>query len=56
MFGAYGCVPEDGETFALDVMSLHVEVTEIRDHRLESAVVTVLEEETAEMEKEETKE
>ena len=56
VFGAYGCVPEDGETFVLDVMSLHVEVTEIRDHRLESAVVTVLEEESADEEKEEAKE
>ena len=56
MFGAYGCVPEDGETFVLDVMPLHVEVTEIRDHRLESAVVTVLEEESAGEEKEEPRE
>lgn len=56
VFGAYGCVPEDGETFALDILSLHVEVTEIRDHRLERAVVTLLADETDERSKEESEE
>jgi len=41
VFGAYGSVPDDGAVFEIDIESLHVSVTEIREHRLESAIVTV---------------
>nr|MDD6335665.1 hemolysin family protein [bacterium] len=39
VFAQHGFVPEDGSTFELDVCSLHIKVTDIRDHRLEKATV-----------------
>lgn len=39
IFGVYGSVPDDGVQFEIDVENLHVKVTEILEHRLESAVV-----------------
>lgn len=42
VFGAYGSVPEDGVAFEIDIDPLHIQVTEIREHRLESATVTLL--------------
>lgn len=39
VFGTYGFVPEDGSHFELEVASLRIEVKNIRDHRLESAIV-----------------
>ena len=38
-FGIYGSVPEDGTTFEIDAGPLHIKATDIRDHRLEHAVV-----------------
>ena len=43
VLGAYGSVPLDGAQFEIDVESLHVRVTEIREHRLESAIVERIE-------------
>jgi len=43
VFGAYGSVPDDGAEFEIDIESLHVKVTEIREHRLESATVCLIE-------------
>lgn len=43
VFGCYGSVPDDGVTFEIDIEALHVKVTQIRDHRLESAVVCLTE-------------
>ena len=43
VLGAYGSVPDDGAQFEIDVESLHVRVTEIREHRLESAIVERIE-------------
>lgn len=42
VFGNYGCIPEDGSIFEIDVCSLHIKVTEIKEHRLESATVYVI--------------
>lgn len=44
VFGLLGFVPDDGETPELEALGLSVKVTEIKDHRLEKAVVCVLEE------------
>ncbi len=57
VFGAYGSVPDDGAVFEIDVESLHVRVTEIKEHRLESAIVERIEKsEDAEEEETEGKE
>ncbi len=41
VFSSYGSVPEDGTTFEIDIDNLHVSVTEIKEHRIESCIVTV---------------
>ena len=43
VFAQYGFIPEDGSTFSLDFERLHIEVLQIADHRLKSALVTVSE-------------
>lgn len=39
VFGSYGSIPDDGSAFELDAASLHIQVTQIKDHRIERAVV-----------------
>ena len=39
VFSSYGSIPDDGTTLELDIDNLHVNVTEIRDHRVESSIV-----------------
>ncbi len=42
VFGHYGTIPTDGSTFSIGIGELlHIEVTEILDHRIEAAIVTV---------------
>jgi len=41
VFGLLGTVPEDGETPELEEFGLVVKVTEIKEHRLESAEISV---------------
>lgn len=41
VFSTYGSVPRDGSVFELDACSLHIRVTEIREHRLVKATVCV---------------
>ncbi len=41
VFSSYGTIPEDGTEFELELPSLHVKVTEIKDHRIEKMIVTV---------------
>ena len=41
VFGEYGTIPDDGTQIHLETETLSVQVTEIRDHRMESAIVTV---------------
>ena len=48
VFGVYGSVPDDGAQFEIDVNNLHVKVTDISDHRLETAVVCLINTETFE--------
>ena len=49
-FGIYGSVPEDGTTFEVDAGPLHIKATDIRDHRLEHAVVCLNQNPSAEEE------
>ena len=39
VFDAYGFIPEDGSRFEIDIPPLHIEVCDIRDHRIERAIV-----------------
>lgn len=41
VFGEYGAIPADGSSICLETERLTVTVTDIREHRMESAVVTV---------------
>jgi putative hemolysin len=43
VFGEYGAIPADGSSIRLETEELIVEVTEIREHRMENALVTVKE-------------
>lgn len=45
IFGAYGFIPDDGSIFELDAYSLHIKVTEIKDHRVEKATVCLIDKE-----------
>jgi len=40
--GVLGEVPDDGSTFELDTAGLHIKVTLVEDHRIESTIVTKL--------------
>lgn len=42
VFGSYGSIPDDGTQFEVDVQNLHIRVTEIKDHRVEKAIVFLL--------------
>lgn len=39
VFGVLGAVPEDGQTPAVEAAGLDIQVTQIRDHRMEAALV-----------------
>lgn len=41
VFGEYGAIPADGSSITLETERLTVEVTEIFEHRMESALVTI---------------
>lgn len=41
VFDAFGSVPEDGESFEIDVDNMHIKTLEIRDHRLIKALVYI---------------
>ena len=41
VFGEYGTIPDDGTQIQLETDDLSIHVTSIKDHRMESAVVTV---------------
>ncbi len=49
VFGEYGAIPADGSSIRLETEELIVEVTEIREHRMENALVTVKEKSNAEV-------
>lgn len=39
IFGAYGSIPDDGSQFEIDLEGLHIKVIEIKEHRIEKAIV-----------------
>lgn len=39
VFGSYGCIPDDGSTFELDIPPLHIQVLSIADHKIDKAIV-----------------
>ena len=41
VFANYGMVPDDGTEFEVEIDRLHVRVTEIKEHRIESMTVTL---------------
>ena len=41
VFGNYGFIPEDGSQFDIEIYPLHIHVIEIKDHRLEKAIVKI---------------
>jgi putative hemolysin len=43
VFGEYGAIPADGSSIELETEDIFVRVTDIREHRMESATVTVKE-------------
>ena len=44
VFAEYGFIPEDGTQFEVETNGLHIKVIEVSEHRMENAIVTVLEE------------
>lgn len=53
VFAQYGTVPKDGTRFTMEACGLKITVEEIKEHRLEMAVVSALPEEEKKDEKEE---
>lgn len=44
IFGSYGLIPDDGSEFEISVSSLHIKVLEIKEHRIEKAIVSIVKE------------
>lgn len=51
IFAVLGTIPDDGDTPELDEFGLHVRIKEIVEHRLETAEVSVIQEEKVETQK-----
>lgn len=41
IFGSYGSIPDDGSEFEIDIPPLHIKVTEIKERRIEKAIVHI---------------
>ncbi len=41
VFDAYGFIPEDGSRFEIDIPPMHISVTDILEHRIERAIITI---------------
>lgn len=39
IFGSYGCIPDDGTTFEIDIPPLHIQVLSIADHKIDKTIV-----------------
>lgn len=50
VLGLYGSIPDDGETFELSTEKLDIQILEIKEHRIERAIITLKEEESEEEE------
>ncbi len=42
VFSEYGSIPDDGAVFELDAFGLHINVTEVVDHMIEKAKITLI--------------
>lgn len=42
VFGSYGTIPDDGQTFELETEALHIKVVDIKAHRIEKALVCLI--------------
>ena len=42
LLATYGSVPEDGSEFEIDTGNLHVKILEIKDHKIEKTLVSIL--------------
>jgi putative hemolysin len=52
LLGLYGSVPEDGASFELSTDTLDIRIEDIKDHKVERAVITLRHEEEEEEKKE----
>jgi putative hemolysin len=43
VFSELGTIPDDGTTFEIDAYGMHIKVTSVRDHLIESALICLLE-------------
>ena len=41
VLGLYGSIPDDCETFEVSTEQMDIQVTEVREHRVEVAVITL---------------
>ena len=51
VLGLYGSIPDDCATFAITTEQMDIQVTEIREHRVESAIITLKTEDDEEADK-----
>ena len=51
VLGLYGSIPDDCATFAITTEQMEIQVTEIREHRVESAIITLKTEDDEEADK-----
>ena len=42
VFSCFNTIPEDGSTPEVDIHGLHIQVEDITDHRLETALVSII--------------
>lgn len=45
VFGSYGAIPDDGASFEVETDVLHIKVVEIKAHRIEKAIVCLIQKE-----------
>lgn len=50
VLGLYGSIPEDGSTFELSTEKIDIDIKEIKDHKIEKALVVIKEQENSEEE------
>jgi putative hemolysin len=55
LLGLYGSVPEDGASFELSTDTLNIHIEDIKDHKVDRAVITLRHEEDEEDKKEKDK-
>ncbi len=51
VLGLYGSIPEDNSTFEIATEQMEIQVTEIREHRVEQAIITLITSEEEEADK-----